>query len=261
MVIYNSNVLSSRFSNTAVLVVGSDGKIRGHNFDIIEENDNYFVLSAHSLGFPDFIEIGAWRLGQVNYHQSTSISQFSISAHTKWTPAAFGADGTLRLGPGISDSNSWSFGGQNGPTFSTSYAINYGDKAVQIGSWRIREIDSTHLSISNENGSTPRIYVSDGTVLINNNEYSGYKSSLGAGSCAFLTSTYLQIGDWRIGYDGHYHLSVSHYVSRTTSMIYGLGGIRSPGPRNDYDAWTYSGTFVEGTTTGCRSVCNTRVMH
>ncbi|EJK46465.1 hypothetical protein THAOC_34865, partial [Thalassiosira oceanica] len=183
------------------------------------------------------------------------------------------------------------FTGDQGLTYSTQ-PIVFGDRAVQIRDWRIRqvrfdilsvtdmhcdtctvtnengnEVDSNHLSVTNKNGNVSRIYRSDGTVRGNVKEWGGYViEDLGEPTCAYLTSSFLQIGEWRFGemddYSGRSplsvslprgfgHLSVTH-KSGQTSMIYRDDGTIQQGPRTDYNAWTLvDDEVLAGTKEGC----------
>ncbi|EJK44367.1 hypothetical protein THAOC_37096, partial [Thalassiosira oceanica] len=61
---------------------------------------------------------------------------------------------------------------------------------------------------------------------------------LGKPTCAYLTSSFLQLGDWRFGEMGG-HLSVTHKNGQT-------------GPRTDYNAWTLiDNEVLAGTKEGC----------
>lgn len=121
------------------------------------------------------------------------------------------------------------YGDLNDATAAT-YSVNgvgFGTRAVQVRDWRIKQIDNTHISISHKNGNVSRIFRSDGTSHGSVNDFSGWKNELGAPTCSYLTSKYLQIGDWRLGRYDASHMSVSHRLG-FTSMIY-----RSDGTAHD----------------------------
>eukprot|EP00956_Cyclotella_meneghiniana_P040823 scaffold206303_cov36-Cyclotella_meneghiniana.AAC.1 len=187
--------------------------------------------------YPDFIEIGLWpgkwRIAHIC--ETCDHSHLSISSDKIKTSQIFREDGTAHPGP-RSDYNGWDeVESLSGPTFS-SQGITFGNKAVQIRDWRIRQIDDRHMSVSHKNGNVARIYRSDGTLHGNNKSFSGWKSDLGALSCAYLTENYLQIGDWRFGKIDLDYLSVTHKEGKTAA-IYRRDGTIHHGPRTDYNAW------------------------
>ncbi|EJK73101.1 hypothetical protein THAOC_05296 [Thalassiosira oceanica] len=157
--------------------------------------------------------------------------------------------------------------------------IVFGHMAVQIRDWRIRQIDSDHLSVTNENGNVSRVYQSDGTVHGNVASLGGYiDPDLGEPTCAYLTSSFLQLGDWRFGEIGD-HLSVTHKSGQSgktiyfvkmfqrtfdqsasnvnllvsTAMTYKNDGTMIPGP-TDYNAWfLVDNDVLAGSKEGCQS--------
>ena len=197
----------------------------------------------------DYVQIGGWRLARTCENCGDN-SHFSVSSQRLHkTSQIFRSTGSLHPGP-RSDFHGFDLVSSNGLTFS-SQPIVFGNKAVQIRDWRIRQIDARHLSVSNENGNVSRIYRSDGTVHGNNKDYSGYNiEDLGKPTCAYLTSSYLQIGDWRFGEIGT-HLSVTHKGGKT-AMIYRDDGRIFGGPRTDFNAWSLQdGEFLMGSNEGC----------
>eukprot|EP00584_Thalassiosira_punctigera_P021811 CAMPEP_0172573246 /NCGR_PEP_ID=MMETSP1067-20121228/136090_1 /TAXON_ID=265564 ORGANISM="Thalassiosira punctigera, Strain Tpunct2005C2" /NCGR_SAMPLE_ID=MMETSP1067 /ASSEMBLY_ACC=CAM_ASM_000444 /LENGTH=1253 /DNA_ID=CAMNT_0013365843 /DNA_START=80 /DNA_END=3841 /DNA_ORIENTATION=- len=196
----------------------------------------------------DHIQIGNWRLARTC--ETCSMSHLSISSDNAVTSQIFRDTGSTYPGP-RSDYNGWEdVDSHTGPTYSVE-GVTFGDYAVQIRDWRIRQIDPTHLSVTHNNGNVARIYRSDGTVHGMVNGFSGYIKPLGEPSCAYLAATYLQIGDWRFGaYDAH-HLSVAHRLGMT-SVIYRTDGNVHPGPRRDYNAWTFpEEEALLGSSEGC----------
>ncbi|EJK52364.1 hypothetical protein THAOC_28369, partial [Thalassiosira oceanica] len=171
------------------------------------------------------------------------------------TSEIFRDDGVHHSGSGVrTDFHGFdlSRGDGTGLTFSAQ-PILFGDKAVQIRDWRIRQINSDNLSVTNENGNVSRIYRSDGTVHGNITSLGGYVTAdLGEPACVYLTSSFLQIGDWRFG-EITSHLSVTHKDGQT-AMIYRHDGTIHPGPRSDYNAWTLvDDEVLAGTKEGCQS--------
>ncbi|EJK66470.1 hypothetical protein THAOC_12614, partial [Thalassiosira oceanica] len=220
----------------------------------------------------DFLQIGDWRLARACETCDRSIFSISSQAHGK-TSQILRDDGTYHAGP-RTDFNGFDLGGGDGLTYS-SQPIVFGDKAVQIRDWRIRQVHPKLLSVTNENGNVSRIYRSDGTVHGNVKEWSGYiNEDLGEPACAYLTSSFLQLGDWRFGEMGG-HLVVTHKDGQTgetsiwcclhllvsasnadlfmsSAMIYRHDGTMHPGPRTDHDAWTLvDDDVLAGSKEGC----------
>lgn len=166
----------------------------------------------------------------------------------------FKDDGTTHPGP-RSDYNGFDLTSNSGPT-NSDVGVQFGDKAVQIGDWRISDIDSVHLSVTNESGNVSRIYRSDGTLHGNNRDYSGFyylgfKKELGEPNCAYLSEKYLRLGDWRFGALDNNHLSVTHKGGKT-AVIYRNDGTAHGGPRDDWNAWDLpAGNVIMGSRSGC----------
>ncbi|EJK77897.1 hypothetical protein THAOC_00239 [Thalassiosira oceanica] len=162
----------------------------------------------------DFVQIGDWRLARVC--ETCGRSHFSISSQANGkTSQIFRDDGTRHIGHGVrTDYHGFDLTGGTGLTYSTQ-PIVFGHMAVQIRDWRIRQINSDNLSVTYENGNVSRIYRSDGTVHGNVRSWGGYiDTDLGEPTCAYLTSSFLQLGDWRFGEIGD-HLSVTHKDGKT----------------------------------------------
>ena len=197
----------------------------------------------------DYIQIQNWRLARVC--ENCAVSHFSVSSEDDLkTSHIFTSRPSQHRGP-RSDYNGWNTDILSGPTYSSSGGIQFGNLAVQVRDWRIRQIDDTHLSISSDNGKVARIYRADGTVHSNVDFFSGYKEELGEPMCAFLSDRYLQIGDWRFGSYDTRHFSVTHRLGKT-ARIYTNDGVSHPGPRTDFSAWSIpDGAVIMGTNEGC----------
>lgn len=195
----------------------------------------------------DYLTIGSWRLARVC--ESCSRSHFSVSSDSTFTSQIFRETGTLHPGP-RKDYNGW-----DRATYSAS-GVRFGNFAVQVRDWRIKQIDQTHLSVTHESGEVARIYRADGTVHGKVNGFSGYKTALGEPTCAYLTDAYLQVGDWRFGefvQPNGSHLSVAHRLGKT-AMIYRDDGTLHQGPRTDFKAWALpKGKVLMGSDGGCES--------
>eukprot|EP00957_Ditylum_brightwellii_P114884 8761110-Ditylum_brightwellii.AAC.1 len=142
----------------------------------------------------------------------TSIPDYLSVASKEYTAQIYKEDGTIHNGP-RTDYNPWTE--PNIDTSATGPIFGY--KAVQIGAWRIRQIDTTqsYLSISQKNGNVTFIFREDGNVHSKNNDFNGWQDEMGAPGCAYLSEMYLQIGEWPIGKFGLVHLSVSHRAGYT----------------------------------------------
>ena len=195
----------------------------------------------------DYIEIGNWRIAHTC--EQCSASHFSISSDNIKTSQIFRETGSTHKGP-RSDFNGWDAESVSGPTIS-SQGIIFGNKAVQVRDWRIRQIDNAHMSVSHRNGNVSRIYRSDGSLHGNVRSFSGWKNDIGDPSCAYLTENYLQIGDWRFGKIDGSHLSVSHKGGKT-AVIYRKDGTLHGGPRTDFNGWKLpTGDVIMGSNDGC----------
>ncbi|EJK49284.1 hypothetical protein THAOC_31861 [Thalassiosira oceanica] len=242
----------------------------------------------------DFLQIGDWRIDPTCKTCSSSHLRISSQATGKTSQIFLNVGTDL---PGGKSLNGFDYlteaqgdyltGGQ-GLTYSTQPVV-FGDRTVQIQDWRIRQVSSDLLSVTNENGNVSRIYRSDGTVRGNAKEWGGYViKDLGEPTCAYLTSSFLQIGEWRFGemddYSGRTplsvalprgfgHLSVTHRSGQTrktcfelsyvnlylmhiylsTAMTYRDDGTIHPGPRHGgYNAWTLvDDEVLAGTKEGC----------
>ena len=255
------DILSATFSTTdqSLLQLNIAGVPSGVTYNVMTvdqvrtRSSVIAVPAENSLAIEyahwDYLEIGGWRFARTCENCSSG-SHFSVSSQRLLkTSQIFRSTGTTHRGP-RSDFHGFDLVSSTGLTYS-SQPIMFGDKGVQIRDWRIRQIDATHLSVSNENGNVSRIYRADGTVHGNNKDFSGYKiDDLGEPTCAYLTSSYLQIGDWRFG-EITTHLSVTHKGGKT-AMIYRDDGRIFRGPRTDYNAWDLQDEeILMGSNKGC----------
>ncbi|CAE7189658.1 unnamed protein product [Symbiodinium microadriaticum] len=102
-----------------------------------------------SIKFGDrFIQFGHWwRLGEWEHHGR----HFVLSHRHNQAPMIWRDDGTVHHGP----RNGWSlFGRATG----APKGIAFGHGFVQIGKWRIGDVDGKHFSITNVNGKTAEIF-------------------------------------------------------------------------------------------------------
>ncbi|EJK58961.1 hypothetical protein THAOC_20872 [Thalassiosira oceanica] len=193
------------------------------------------------FGFGDYLQIGDWSLAPTCENCSSSHLRISSQATGKTSQIFLNVGTDLPGGKGYNGFDNLT-GGQE-LTYSTEPII-FGDRAVQIRDWRIRQVRFDLLSVTNENGNVSRIYRSDGTVRGNAKEWGGYViKDLGEPTCAYLTSSFLQLGEWRFGEMEDHHgralLSVTHKSGQT-------------GPRTDFNAWTLvDDEVLAGTKKGC----------
>ncbi|CAE7664347.1 unnamed protein product [Symbiodinium pilosum] len=98
-----------------------------------------------------FIQFGQWRLGQVN-DQHLSLSHSAGQTIQIWHGA-----GTLHPGP-RTDFNLW------WKPLGEPVGVTFGDRFVQIGQFRIGDVDSKHFSVSHVSGKTAQLFLSDGSL-------------------------------------------------------------------------------------------------
>jgi len=100
-----------------------------------------------------YIDISA----QMNQTGSLDGSHASIAHKDGKTAQIFRKDGTLHPGP-RSDYTTWS------RSVGSSSGITIGAKFIQIGAWRIGDVDGTHASMAHKDGKTAQIFRKDGTL-------------------------------------------------------------------------------------------------
>lgn len=157
--------------------------------------------------------------------------------------------GTLHKGP-RTDYSTWS------RPLGTASGISYGDRFIQIGGWRIADVNGQHFSISHENGNTGVIFKSDGklfpgppTPTTSFSTFAGqFARTIGKASGISYGQDFIQIGEWRFGQANAAHLSIAH-KDGFTSSIFRHDGILFPGPRTDFG--TFTGQFAR--TVACES--------
>jgi len=176
-----------------------------------------------------FIQVGDWRFGDVDGNH------FSMSDKgSKKTAQIFRSDGTLHGGP-RTDFGLWhrSVGFPNG--------IRFGDRFIQIGEWRIADIDGWHASISHKDGKTAQIYRGDGTLHPGpRSDWGSWSRSIGGPAGIKVGKSHIQIGDWRIGEVDGSHASMAHKPvpgHRGTAEIWRADGTTHHGPRSDFTTW------------------------
>ncbi|CAE7663424.1 unnamed protein product [Symbiodinium sp. CCMP2456] len=198
-----------------------------------------------ALGFPfgitfgpGFIQIGKFRLGAVNDEH------FSISHRDGNTIQIFRDDGTRHAGP----RQDWSLWGI---TAGPASGITFGDRFLQLGKFRIGDVDGTHFVVTHlKTGNLLQLYKNTGTLHPHapadwarklNSRYAqfhcgGIQTILG--TCPGITTgdRFMQLGDWRLAAMDSSHFSISHRNGQT-AMIYKSDGTRHAGPREDWGGW------------------------
>eukprot|EP00439_Symbiodinium_sp_Y106_P083978 s846_g24.t1 len=116
--------------------------------------------------------------------------------------------------------------------------IPMGDRFIQLGEWRLADVDGWHFSISHKDGQTAMIFRgSDGTLHPGpRTDYGAWNRQIGESSGISFGSSYVEIGDFRIGAADDTHLSVSH-KNGFTAQIFRADGQRFSGPRHDYGTY------------------------
>ncbi|CAE7349791.1 unnamed protein product [Symbiodinium natans] len=101
-----------------------------------------------------FIQFGHFRMGEVD------ANHFSISHSSGQTVQIFRSDGTLHPGP----RSSWGLWHSSRPVLDAPLGITFGDRFVQIGNFRVGDVDGQHFSVAHVGGKTMQIFRSDGTL-------------------------------------------------------------------------------------------------
>lgn len=260
VVIYNSDGTSGfhryRISDIAVFLLRGAEDVGGYKIGTITTEAIFPIISS-SFKRPDFIRLGNWRLSQVCSTCDTNHFSISTRLNFKDSFSVMAGDGTVLGDKFPYGYHGWAYNSTTGPTFSGSGVV-FGDHAVQIGNWRLRQMDYNHLSLSSDNGRVSRIFRSDGKVLPPNDDYNGFKYTLGNPTCSFLSNIFLQIGDWRIGVSQNgstNYISVAHSVGISVIVYQHQGSVHM---KSDPGLCTWKSTdhsFVGGSSqSGCRSV-------
>ncbi|CAE7392396.1 APX1 [Symbiodinium natans] len=102
-------------------------------------------------------------------------------------------------------------------SFNTSVAPNcstivMGDRFIQLGDWRLADMDGSHLSISHANQLTSVIFRKDGTVHsgLGSQDWNSWSRSRWEAKDIKFGFQFIQIGKWRIGAVDEKHLSMAH---------------------------------------------------
>ena len=95
----------------------------------------------------NYLQLGSWRLAMIND------AHFSISHLSGNTAMIWRSDATRHGGPRQDwGASTWAQGEVVDPTMDLSiYGIYFGNRFIQIGSWRFAEINAAHFTISHQN--------------------------------------------------------------------------------------------------------------
>uniref|UniRef100_A0A6V2E475 Uncharacterized protein n=2 Tax=Ditylum brightwellii TaxID=49249 RepID=A0A6V2E475_9STRA len=201
----------------------------------LQGNDECFSTSST---VPNVISFGDWKIAQMR-----DTNWLSFSSNYPNTPMLFQSNSRRHGGPRL-DWGAW----VEVPT-SSAEGVQFGDKAVQIDQWRIKQFDDNHLSITHSNGVVGRVYRSDGDTFTSNS-YSGYITPLGEPSCAYVSENYIRVGDWRIGQIGD-HLAITH-ITGHTAMYYTNDGYHYYGLKYEPNSWlSGEGSVLQGSAENC----------
>ena len=198
-------------------------------------NTQQCVCSNGTVKFGNkFVQIGSWRFGDVDG------GHFSMAYKGGKTAQIYRSDGTLHGGP-RSDYTTWGRGlDANAP------GISFGDRFIQIGQWRICDIDGSHASICTVHGKTAQIFRGDGTLHAGpRNDYCCHGRPINNNhpNRPTIGDRYLQIGKWRFGDIDGEHASASSnsygYV-RAAQIWRGDGTLHGGGHRSDWHCYAWS---------------------
>ena len=177
----------------------------------------------------DFLQIGDWRLAQSS---AATYHQFRVTHRLGQMAVMYDAGGLVHVGP-LADPDSWYLEAKE----ATSKVL-FGDRFIQIGQWRLGEVDADHFSLSHSSGAVGQIWHASGTRHPTVNTYwdlwtgSNYRP-VGPPTGITFGDRFVQIGGFRIGDVDGRHFSVAH-KDGTTIEIFREDGLCFGGPRNDY---------------------------
>jgi hypothetical protein len=185
-----------------------------------------------------FVQIGDWRLGDYDGVHFTMTHKANINGKTG---QIYRSDGTLH--PGHTGWSTWSR-----PIDNSAPGISFGDRFIQIGNWRICDVDGIHASICTVSGMNAQIFRDDGTLHpnwkrgVHSGEYCCTNRPIQPHhpNAPKIGDRYIQIGKWRFGDIDSYHASVSingRYGVKT-AQVYTQDGSLLPGPRVEYNCFT-----------------------
>ncbi|CAE7739257.1 unnamed protein product [Symbiodinium sp. CCMP2456] len=137
-----------------------------------------------------FVQLGDWRLAAIDE------DNFAFAHKNGENAEVFKSDGNRVTGP-FSD-RVWR------RPLGFPHGITFGQNFIQIGSFRLAALDDNHMSISHQNGQTPKIWKHDATTVTGPqthwNAWKGNKAvTAGPPAGVGYGNRYLQLGKFRIG--------------------------------------------------------------
>eukprot|EP00937_MAST-01D_sp_MAST-1D-sp2_P003447 g3447.t1 len=198
-----------------------------------------------------FMQIGDFRFADVDCERNaTSKCWFSISSRNGWTAQLFSNINHGNSPPGGKRPYEGPVSWRGQPYWDMSevwrrpinesaaqHTIAFGDRFLQIGSWRLYDRDGTHFSVCSTHTTNPTnaiIYRSDATVHGGYAAHDGYCPSGASArtidphhpSAPRVGPEYIQIGAWRIGVAGFWLKTQTQLSSSWASLStdYGYNG-------------------------------------
>ena len=97
-----------------------------------------------------------------------------------------------------------------------------GNRFIQLGSWRISDVDGLHLSFSHKEGQTAVIFRNDGTTHYGpRKQFNTWKESGPCEKVEILSGAdFIQVGNWRFGDSGG-NFILSHRSDPTHPIVLG----------------------------------------
>jgi hypothetical protein len=116
--------------------------------------------------------------------------------------------------------------------------VKFGDRFLQLGSWRFGDVDGRHFSIAHVGGKTAMIYRDDGTRHGGpRSDYTTWKRSIDTTAPGIsFGDQFIQIGNWRLcvlGVGGD-HASICTKSGMTAVIYRSRDSSVHPGPRHDW---------------------------
>lgn len=189
-----------------------------HKFPCPQIGDLAFGPCDQSFGAwgDRFVQLGEFRLAAIDFHH------FSVSHSSGNTAQIFRSDGTLHPGP-RTDWNAWD------RPIGFPHGVTFGRNFLQIGNFRLADIDGNHLTISHISGSTAVIFRGDDGHTFNGPwptaDFNAWSKEFVAGPAAGVQygKHFLEIGNFRVGDTDGGHLVVSK--GHKTIRIYRWDGL------------------------------------
>ena len=136
------------------------------------------------------------------------------------------------------------------PAAGACQTIPMGDRFLQLGEWRLADIDGGHFSISHKDGQTCQIFRSDGTVHAGpRTDYNAWGRPVGPSQHIKFGFQFIQIGEWRVGAYDETHLTIAH-IHGQVSQIFRSDGTLHNGPRTDLTTFDRPESAASGITFG-----------